>query len=375
MPAQIESLDVYTFPVPFKVVFRHASASRAEAENIIVAARAPDGTIGYGEGCPREYVTGETVDSAAAFVRRHRASISAAVSNIAELREWMHAHSDAINANPAAFCAIEIAVLDLLGKVQNCPLEDVLGIPRLAGAFSYSAVLGDSELPSFERQAAQYREMDFRDFKVKVSGDVHRDRRKLAVLTRAAAPVPRIRLDANNLWAGPGEVIRYLKALDADVFAIEEPLAPGDFAGCSDVAAECGVRIILDESLTRIEQLRALNDPTPWIINLRVSKMGGILRSLALAQEAVRRGIGLIVGAQVGETSILTRAALTVMNPHRESLLAAEGAFGTLLLEHDLTHPSLQFTHAGNLHPETALNPAAPGLALKIQETLLSHAY
>ena len=340
MPTLIESLDVHTFPVPFKVVFRHASASRAEAQNIIVAARAPDGTTGYGEGCPREYVTGETVESAVAFVRQHSASISAAVRNIAELREWMRAHSEAIDANPAAFCAIEIAVLDLLGKVQGCPIEDLLEVPRLSGTFRYSAVLGDSELPSFERQAAQYLEMGFRDFKVKVSGDADRDRRKLAMLTRTDGPAPRIRLDANNLWFDAGQAIRYLKALDADVFAIEEPLMPGDFTGCSDVAAECGVQIILDESLTRIEQLRALNDPVPWIINLRVSKMGGILRSLALAQESSRRSIGLIVGAQVGETSILTRAALTIMNPHRESLLASEGAFGTLLLTRDLTHPT-----------------------------------
>ena len=366
MPALIETFDVHTFPVPFKVVFRHALASRAEAQNIVVAARGPDGTTGYGEGCPREYVTGETVASAAAFVREHSDSISRDVRNMAELRDWMCAHGDAIDANPAAFCAIEIAVLDLLGKVQGCPIEDLLEVPRLSGTFRYSAVLGDSELPSFERQAAQYREMGFRDFKVKVSGDPGRDRRKLAVLTRAIGPPPRVRLDANNLWGDSGEAIRYLKALDAGVFATEEPLAPGDFAGCATVAAECGVKIILDESLARIEQLQALNGRTPWIVNLRVSKMGGILRSLAIAQEAARRGIGLIVGAQVGETSILTRAALTVMNRHRGSLLAAEGAFGTLLLERDLTHPSLQFTQAGKLHADSALTPSAPGLGLRV---------
>ena len=55
-------------------------------------------------------------------------------------------------------------------------------------------------------------------------------------------------------------------------------------------------------------------------------------------------GIGIIVGAQVGETSILTRASLAVMNEHAAiTLIAAEGAFGTLLLEHDLTEPCLMF--------------------------------
>ena len=373
--ALIRRLDVYRFPAPFKVVFRHASASRSEASNIIVAARGPDGVTGYGEGCPREYVTGETTASAAAFVHKHRASIAAAVSEIAELREWTRAHRAEIDANPAAFCAVEIAVLDLLGKVQGCPVEDILGVPRLAGAFRYTAVLGDSEPPVFGRQAAQYREMGVRDFKVKVSGDADRDRRKLALLAATGrGPPPRIRLDANNLWAAAPEAIRYLKALDANVFAIEEPLTPGYFAGCATISAECGASIVLDESLTRIGQLRALDAPTPWIVNLRVSKMGGLLRSLALAQEASGRGIGLIVGAQVGETSILTRAALTVMNTHRESLLASEGAFGTLLLKRDLTHPSLRFSHAGELHAESDLDSARPGLGLRIDATLLSPA-
>ena len=65
--------------------------------------------------------------------------------------------------------------------------------------------------------------------------------------------------------------------------------------------------------------------------------MGGILRSLAIAEEAKARGIPIIIGAQVGETSILTRAALTVANQYRDILLAQEGAFGTYLLEHDIT--------------------------------------
>ena len=88
-PMRIKRLDAYRFPVPFKVVFRHASASRSEAANVIVAACGPRGIAGYGEGCPRQYVTGETVESAAAFVRKHSASIADDVRDIAELRQWM----------------------------------------------------------------------------------------------------------------------------------------------------------------------------------------------------------------------------------------------------------------------------------------------
>ena len=368
----IERLDTYRFPAPFRVVFRHASASRAEAANIIVAARGPDGVTGYGEGCPREYVTGETVASAAAFIHEHKASIVDEVRDIDGLRAWTDAHRQEIDANPAAFCALEIALLDLMGKLELCPVEDLLGISRLAGAFSYSAVLGDSKLSAYERQAEQYRQMGFRDFKVKVSGDLERDRRKLAALSRKGDKTLRVRLDANNLWHDAAEVSGYLKALQADLFAVEEPLQAGDFQGCAQIIVESGVKIILDESLTRIEQLQEIDNPTGWIINLRVSKMGGICRSLEIAREASRRGLGLIVGAQVGETSILTRAALAVMNEHRPALMAAEGAFGTLLLERDLSEPCLMFGAGGKLSVGGSLDPARPGLGLLIHESLLT---
>ena len=113
---RIERLDVFSFPVPFKAVFRHASASRSHAENLIVAARSDDGITGYGEGCPRDYVTGETVEGGAAFIRRHAQAIGDEVTDGPNLWAWADAHRSEIDEHPAAFCAIELAVLDLLGK-------------------------------------------------------------------------------------------------------------------------------------------------------------------------------------------------------------------------------------------------------------------
>ena len=368
---RIERLDVYRFPVPFRVVFRHASASRSEAANVIVAARGPGGVTGYGEGCPREYVTGETRESAASFVERHRGLLGTEVRDTKDLFAWTRAHREEIDSAPAAFCAMEMAVLDLFGRLEEKSMEDLLGLARLTYPFSYSAVLGDSATPAFKAQAERYRAMGFRDFKVKLSGDVEQDRLKLAVLTEKGGPDVRIRLDANNLWSDPAAAVRHLNALDAQVFAVEEPLRAGDFEGMRRVAGECGVRIVVDESMVRLQQLEALTGGGAWIVNLRVSKMGGLLRSLELAAEIVRRDIGLIVGAQVGETSLLTRAALTVMNQHRPEIIAAEGGFGTHLLERDLTEPSLTFGRDGFLDTGRDLIPTGPGLGLRVREDLL----
>ena len=368
---RIQRLEVSSFPVPFRVVFRHASASRDQAENLIVAAYSDSGSdsgqVGYGEGCPRQYVTGETVESGAAFIRNHADSIIDSVTDVQSLRAWADAHRDNIDRNPAAFCAMEIALLDLLGKTGAVPVEELLGLPRLTGRFPYSAVLGDSPYLAYWWQFRRYWKRGFRDFKVKVSNELERDRRKMRLFLNKHDPRLRVRLDANNLWASADECIRHVTALPHEVYAIEEPLREGDLAGFQRVGVECGAKIILDESLLRVEQLDTLEDPERWIVNLRISKMGGIMRSLHVAQRAANLGVGVIVGAQVGETSILTRAGLTVMHATRPNLVASEGAFGTHLLRQDLTSESLMFGNDGTLVVEQAGIGGAPGLGLEVR--------
>ncbi len=361
---RVERLSVFSFPVPFKVVFRHAGASRDRAENLIVVARSACGRVGHGEGCPRRYVTGESVASGAAFIREWADSLAAEVSDVASLRAWIDAHAGLVDRHPAAFCALETALLDLLGKVRGRPLEAVIGVPPLVGEFAYSAVLGDAPYPAYRWQFQRYRRRGLRDFKVKVCGDPRRDRRKLRVFARQ--PELRVRLDANNLWTSADACIRHLAALPRQVFAIEEPLQVGDLDGFRHVGQACAAKIILDESLLRAGQLDTLIDPGRWIVNVRVSKMGGILRSLEVARRAVARGIGVIVGCQVGETSLLTRAAMTVMNAVRAELVAAEGAFGTQLLKRDLTSTSLTFGPGGVLAAEDVPITSPGGLGLRV---------
>ena len=79
------------------------------------------------------------------------------------------------------------------------------------------------------------------------------------------------------------------------------------------------------------------------------------------------------MGCHVGETSILSRAALTLMQAVGDRLIAAEGAFGTQLLRRDLTSPSLRFDRAGRLALSrvAGMGPSGFGLALDPQASLM----
>nr|MBP8199895.1 hypothetical protein [Nitrospira sp.] len=146
------------------------------------------------------------------------------------------------------------------------------------------------------------------------------------------------------------EACEYIQSLQGSFTALEEPLRVGDYEGCRALSRHCGVPIILDESFVKVGQFPLIEgEPSLWILNIRVSKMGGLLRACTVAVRAKAAGIPIVVGAQVGETSILTRVALVVADRYRDILIAQEGAVGTHLLEYDLCEPPLMFGRGGCL--------------------------
>jgi L-alanine-DL-glutamate epimerase-like enolase superfamily enzyme len=363
----LESIQARALVIPFKQSFKHASAERAATQAIWVAATARDGTVGYGEGCPREYVTGETVAGARAFIAAHMQEWTASVRDAETLRAWTARREREVDFNPAAWSAVELALLDLLGRAEGRPVESLLGLPALSGRFRYTAVLGDAGPGAFDAQLARYRDAGFRDFKIKLSGVRARDAAKVRSLQAAGIAPQRVRADANNLWRDADAAIYDLRSLRFGFAAIEEPLRAGDHEGMARVALALGTDIVLDESIARCEQLARLPAAGRWVVNLRVSKMGGVVRSLDFLREARRRGLRVIIGAHVGETSLLTRAALAVAMAAGEALIAQEGAFGTHLLERDVAEPPLMFGPGGVLEAAPALG-TAPGWGLAIRE-------
>jgi len=367
--AVIESIRASSLAIPFKLSFKHASAARDSTQTIWVRAKGRDGRIGFGEGCPREYVTGESLQSAQAFVAAHSAAWLDGIRDVESLGAWIRGHERKIDANPAAWAAVELALLDLFGRSAGRPVEALLGLPPLGGRFRYTAVLGDASPKEFDGHLARYREAGFRDFKIKLAGERTRDLAKARALQAAGIDPRSVRADANNLWSDAGAAIGDLEAVGFAFLALEEPLRAGDYAGMARIALALDSRIVLDESMARAGQLADLPGPAErWLVNLRVSKMGGLLRSLDFLGQARRQGVRVIVGAHVGETSLLTRAALTVASAAGKALVAQEGAFGTHLLEHDVVEPPLMFGAGGILDAGAAAIGTAPGWGLAIRE-------
>ncbi|NKB54345.1 MAG: hypothetical protein GKR97_19400 [Rhizobiaceae bacterium] len=343
------SLRLGRFNSPMWFSFKHASAQISETQNIIVALHDGEGCVGYGEGCPRKYVTGETAASAFEFLQKYGGAAAEAAKSLEELQNWSETHRDLIDDNTSAFCALELAVIDLLGKRQNVAVEALLGYPSPKSPAKYTAVMGDSSPLKMLAMSLAYRAYGFEDFKVKLGGDLQRENRRLATLPKSAT----VRFDANNLWDDADSCVSYCRQLQRDYWAIEEPVNAFDAEAMSNIAQALDTRIILDEScICENHMAPYVKNAKQFVANIRVSKCGGILRSIRLANYCLAHGIDVILGAHVGETSLLTRAGLAVSQGMHKPPLAREGAYGRLLLKQDICEHSIRFGRGGILHPE-----------------------
>lgn len=339
-----------------KTTIRHAAATRNEGESIWIQAER-NGNTGYGEGCPRVYVAGDDLDASIRWIQENFSPGKVNYETLEDLKQWVQDKEKEIDNYPSAWCAVEMAMLDLLSRERGCSVEKMLGLDdsRLCGC--YTAVLGDDKKWKYTTLADKYLIRGLSDFKIKLSGNLERDTEKLDILEELSAqhgvnPL-RIRLDANNLWKDCcDEAINYATKLGVGrVFAIEEPVGAKNAGDLSKFSIATGLPIILDESLCTLDDLsRYGNIEGKFIANIKISKVGGLQRSLKMIEELKKIGWPIIIGCHVGETSLLTRAALVAAGAAGDSLIAHEGAFGDYLVEREPVRPMLKFGRQGLLN-------------------------
>jgi muconate cycloisomerase len=337
----VSRVDVVTATLPFRFSFGHALADRRESTNVYVRLELDDGTIGYGEGVPREYVTGETVASALTALCERQ--VPALVGRSIDGPEAVAAAIDEAappDAEPlanAARCALELALLDACGKRFGRPASAWLA-PHPAPAVRYDAVIPFSSPKKLTAIALVVRALRIRQVKIKVGDDLDHDLRTLGLLRRLLGPRADLRVDANCGWTSADEALEAIAAMRRHgISAVEQPLPPGDLDALARVTAATPESIVADESLRTADEAAALIAARACnAFNIRVSKCGGLLQSMRIARLATDAGLDCVVGAQVGESGILSAAgrhlAAAIGTPRY-----VEGSGGSLLLKEDLT--------------------------------------
>ena len=367
MSNRLVQLDVYHLHLPFRGSFRHATAEREGTDTIVAAALLADGTVGYGEGVPRSYVTGETVDSVlynindtlADYLKEVEPKRYAELLDLAESLPFTNAQGQIINT---ARCCVELALLDAYGKYFGCPASS-LGGWLGHGSFTeggsvsqirVSGVLDGSSRSRLIRRMRMMRWYGLVDFKLKMG--LPEDEENLeTVYQYLKKPLlgdkVSLRVDANGGWDVDAAIAMCETLNQHQVCCLEQPLAADDRSHLFTMAEMSPIALMVDESLVSLEDGRMLaeNDLVDYF-NIRISKNGGLIPSVRLAEIAMRYGVGYQLGAMVGESGILAAAGRQFLQLV-PNISFTEISYSTFLLREDIVKGNMRFGYGGRLKP------------------------
>jgi muconate cycloisomerase len=376
---KVLELTAFHVRIPLRRAIRHASHQRTETDNLVVRCRLADGTLGFGEGVPRDYVTGETIDSGLALL---------AGSDLAsQLDDW----TDPPNAwnqierlalapvpgdergcqGNAARCAVELALLDAAGQHFGLPFSVLTrqlapDLYQPCSEVRYSAAITSAR--GFRARLAGWalRFYGFRQIKVKVGIAGHHDPARLRTIRRSVGRSVDLRIDANEAW-NPAEAAERIRELEPfGISCVEQPIPHSAVAELASVRRQVAVPIMLDESLCGpIDAERAIHGGWCDLFNIRLSKCGGFIRSLRLMQLARQHGLHSQLGCQVGETAILSAAGRHFASSVG-GLRYLEGSYDRHLVREALADRDITFGRGGRAPALTG-----PGLGITIDPAAL----
>ncbi len=258
-------------------------------DSTIVGVETDAGLIGYGEVCPLGpfYLPAyaEGVRSGLRELGPHLIGMDPC--ELGKLNKQMDA---ALKGHPYVKTGIDIACWDLLGKVTGLPVCVLMG-----GRFGESVRLyrAISQVPPDEmaQNVAGYKEQGYTRFQLKVGGDPDTDIARIRGARAVLGPADRLVADANTGWT-QHEAMRVVRAVsDVDVY-IEQPCLT--YEECLAVRRNTTHPFVLDENIDDIHMLlRAKADLAMDVVNLKISKLGGLTKAKQARDLCVSMGIAM----------------------------------------------------------------------------------
>jgi L-alanine-DL-glutamate epimerase-like enolase superfamily enzyme len=288
--------------LPLENPFTIARGTQTEAENVVVRIEDDAGTVGIGGAAPSGHY-GETADTVSAVLP----ALLDAVERVGDPHarsEIEAAMRDVVNDNPAARCAVSIAVHDLAAKRLGVPLYRLWGLDPTA-APKTSFTVGLDETARVREKAADAVAAGYDVLKIKLGTD--RDR-ELVEAVREAAPDARLRVDANEAWT-PKEAVRKTTWLaDRGVEFVEQPVPATDPEGLRLVYERAALPIAADESCVTAADVPAIADRCD-IANLKLMKTGGLAEAKRVIAAARAHGLEVMCGCMVESNASIAAAA------------------------------------------------------------------
>ena len=297
-------------------------------DSTVVEVETDAGLTGWGECCP---LGSAYLPAYALGVRSGLAEIAPHVIGL-DPRDLgtLNRRMDAVlRGHPYVKSAIDVACWDILGQATGLPVYTLLGGKAQESVQLYRAI-SQIEPAAMAANVAGYRDEGYTRFQLKVGSDADSDIARIRLCAAEMRPGDVLVADANTGWT-MHEAARVVNAVrDIDVY-IEQPCPT--YEDCLVTRRRTALPFVLDEVITGVDSLtRGIADGAMDVINLKISRVGGLTRARLMRDLCVAAGIPMTIEDPWGGDIVTATIAHLAQSTPAEFVFSATdfNSYGTV---------------------------------------------
>lgn len=362
--------NVQAYAVLLKVrpalVISSSAGTHAVSRYALVCIQTDEGLTGWGEATVMPGWSGETQAGAISLINDYFTPLLRG-RDPSDVEAIMKDLDRTAFENNFTKAAVEMALLDLLGKKIGIPVYQLLGGEANPQQIPIKFSIGAREPEEAAELARDRVQQGFKALKIKVGPNLEKDLLRVRLVREAVGSQVRLNVDVNGGW-GVKEAIRYIPLFAKfDLEYVEQPVPRWDIDGMAEVRKAVDLPIMADESLFSVAQaLEIIRKNAADILSIYPGKNGGILKAQLICKMAEAAGMACHIGSNL-EWDIGTSAMchLAVANSNIRVREYPVDIIGPLYYDAHLRGNPIRFEGG------TVFLPRGPGLGIIVDEAEL----
>jgi cis-L-3-hydroxyproline dehydratase len=273
-------------------------------DSTIVEIQTDEGINGYGEFCPLgpAYLPAYAAGARTGIATLAPHLIGLDPTELAVVNDRM---DRSMRGHAYVKSALDVACWDVLGKSCDKPIVTLLG-GRFGKDFALYRAISQDTPEAMAEMVAKYRSEGYTKFQLKVGGAPDTDIERIRAVREILKGGEVFIADANTGWTQHDAMRVADQIRDVDVY-IEQPCL--SYEECLSVRRHTMKPFVLDEVIDGLSTvIRAISDRAMDVVNLKISKVGGLTKAKQIRDLCVNEGIALTIedtwGGDIGTAAI-----------------------------------------------------------------------
>jgi L-alanine-DL-glutamate epimerase-like enolase superfamily enzyme len=290
---RITGINVYRVELPLHEGSYKWSGGRSVEifDSTVVELKTDAGIAGFGEVCP---LGPAYLPAYAAGARTGIAELAPHVIGLdpTELNLVNQRMDQSLRGHPYVKSALDMACWDILGKACGQPVATLLG-GRYGDDFALYRAISQDTPERMAASVAKYRAEGYTKFQLKSGSDVETDIARIRAVAEDLKSGDVLVADANCGWTQHQAISVVAGVSDVNVY-IEQPCQ--SYEECLVVRRRTNRPFILDEVIDDLKTVvRGYGEQAMDVINLKISKVGGLTKARQIRDLCVSLGIAMTI--------------------------------------------------------------------------------